>query len=304
MSDIHEKETLAVSEKTAQEETLVVKEAFGFDGMPPAAAPAMDAMDYADAPQYEEGSQYEGPAHEEERQEAQGPRAWLQSQKACDFVPFLMHEFDRIGPGARARGKSEAERAMGQFKRLNHHISKALQSDYDGEIDIKKVEPVRQQIESTIEQLQATLDALSDLEKKRKQMRRPNRRRGSEEICGDCGSPLWKQGDAEPSCLLCESMVKEATTPRYQGLQYQISGFERAIIGTLINGKVSGGRSIEDLYAKLKKKYGITEREELAIIQAMADMGYPEFLDRAKIGEEVDPTDEKNVGEWQAQYFA
>lgn len=298
MSDIHEKETLAVSEKTAQEETMVVKEAFGFDGMPSAAP----AMDYADTSRYDEDLQREGPEHEE--QEAQGPRAWLKNQKACDFVPFLMHEFKRLGPGARARGKSEAERAMGQFKRLNGHISKALQSDYDGEIDIKQVESVRQQIESTLEQLQATLDALSDLEKKRKQMRRPNRRRGSEEICGDCGAPLWKQGDSEASCLVCEGLVKEATTPRYQGLQYQISGFERAIIGTLINGKVSGGRDIEQLYSKLKKKYDITDREELAIIQAMADMGYPEFLDRAKIGEEVDPTDEENIGEWQAQYFA
>lgn len=301
MSDIHEKETLAVSEKTAQEETLVVKEAFGFDGLPA----EVPAMDYADAPRYDEGPQHEGPEHEAppEEQGAQGPRAWLQSQKACDFVPFLIHEFKRIRPGAQARGKSEAERAMGQHKRLNGHISKALQSDYDGEIDLKKVEPVRQQIESTMEQLQAVLDALADLGKKRKQMRRPNRRRGSAELCDDCGAPLWKQGEAA-SCLVCEGLVKEATTPRYQGLQYQISGFERAIIGTLINGKVSGGRNIEELYSKLKKKYGITEREELAIIQAMADMGYPEFLDRAKIGEEVDPTDEKNIGEWQAQYFA
>lgn len=294
MSETHEKETLTVSEKTAQEEAVVVKEAFGFGQEPPAEMPAMDyAMDYA-----------AGPAPEAEQSADPGPRSWLETQKACDFMPFLFHEFERIGPGRHARGKSEAERAMGQFKRLNGHISRALQSDYDGEIDIKKVEPLRQQIEGAVEALQATLDALSDLAKQRKQMRRPNRRRGSDDLCGECGALLWKQGD-DQTCVVCDQgLVKEATTPRYQGLQYQISGFERAIVGTLINGKISGGRNIEELYDKLKKKYSITDREELAIIQAMADMGYPQFLDRAKVGEELDPTDEKNFGEWQAQYHA
>lgn len=287
MSETHEKETLTVSERTAQEEAIVVKEAFGYD------APAeMPALDYALAPRSEEESQ----------KEEQGPRSWLESQKACDFMPFLTHEFQRIGPGAQARGKSEAERAMGQFKRLNGHISRALQGDYEGEIDLKHVEPLRHKIEQTVESLQATLDALANLAKQRKQMRRPNKR-GSDDLCDGCGAPLWKQGGN--TCIVCdEGLVKEATTPRYQGMQYQISGFERAIVGILINGKISGGRDIDELYAKMKKKYTITDREELAVIQALGDMGYPQFLDRAKVGEKLDPTDEENFGEWQAQYFA
>ena len=296
MSETHEKETLTVSEKTAQEEAVVVKEAFGFGYDAPAEMPAMD---YAVTPASEKSQE------EDDEEQPQGPRSWLESQKACDFMPFLGHEFQRIGPGARARGKSEAERAMGQFKRLNGHISRALQGDYEGEIDLKQVEPLRHNIEQTIESLQATLDALANLAKQRKQMRRPNKRKGSsDDLCDGCGSPLWKQGGNE-ACIVCDhGLVKEATTPRYQGMQYQISGFERAVVGILINGKVSGGRDVDELYAKLKKKYSITDREELAVIQALADMGYPQFLDRAKVGEELDPTDEKNYGEWQAQYYA
>lgn len=294
MSDIHEKEALALSEMAAaEEEATVVKEAFapGYG-----AAAEMPAMDYAKDPPEQQG---------ENEAEAGGPRAWMQTQRPQDFLPFLLHEFKRIEPGIRARGKSEIERALGQLKRLNNLVSKALQGDYDGEIDIAQVEPLRQRIEDAMDRLQANLDAMAEMAKKRKQMMRgPNRRRGSDEqLCSDCGTVLWREG-SEASCLVCDGLVKEATTPRYQGLQYQISGFERAIIGTLINGKVSGGRNIEDLYDKLRKKYSITDREELAIIQAMADMGYPEFLDRAKIGEPVDPSDEENIGEWQAQYYA
>lgn len=292
MSKIHEVEAMMVSE-ASESEAHVVKEAFGF---------GFESMPAADMPAAAVPGDEMSPAFSDEEQgEPQGPRAWLQSQKASDFMPFLKHEFERISPAAAARGKSEIERALGQLKGLNGHTSRALRNDYDGEIDLKSVEPLRQQIEGMIDRLEDTLSAISDLAKKRKGMRR---KRGSEDLCDDCGMPLWKQGESEPACLACDGMVKEAGTPHFNGLQYQCSAFERAMVGILINGTVSGGRNMEDLFDKMKKKYAITDRENLAIIQILADMGYPQFLDRAKVGETLDPTDEKNIGEWQAQYNA
>ncbi len=68
--------------------------------------------------------------------------------------------------------------------------------------------------------------------------------------------------------------------------------FERAISGIIINSVISAGNPLEDVYKKLKKKYDITDREELAIMQLVTDMGFPIFKDRGtysvKDGEEDD----------------
>lgn len=107
-------------------------------------------------------------------------------------------------------------------------------------------------------------------------------------------------------CLACgqEGLKKEAATPHFEGLQYQISAFERALVGTLINATVSGGRNLEELFDKLEKKYKLDSREVLAVRQVLADMGYPVFKDRARIDEDEDPTDPDEPREWQTQYHA
>jgi hypothetical protein len=76
------------------------------------------------------------------------------------------------------------------------------------------------------------------------------------------------------------------------------------VVGTLINATVSGGRNLEELFEKLKKKYSLNEREQLAVQQILADMGYPVFKDRARVGEDEDPTDSDEPREWQTQYHA
>jgi len=67
---------------------------------------------------------------------------------------------------------------------------------------------------------------------------------------------------------------------------------------------VSGGRNIEELYAAAKDKYKIDDREELAIFQILADMGYPTFKDRLRFGDDQDPRRTSDHGEWQSQYYA
>jgi hypothetical protein len=286
-----EEEIVTVSDNNGQkveENTVVVKEAFGNE--------MMTQIQPIPIP---------GEGDTKLQQQTNDSRSWLQTQEAKDFLPFLMTEFKRIAPGSNSsRGKSETERALGQMKRLNSYISKALQSDYDGGIDVGQVDKVRQSIEAAVDRLEQVLEAISDLGRQKKRLRR--RKASDDSLCSECELPLW-EGESGKICLSCDKqdgIVREAATPRFNGLQYQISGFERAIIGTLINGKVSGGRDIEELYGRLKKKYGITDREHLAIIQAMSDMGYPVFLDRARIGEEEYQEDDKNYGEWQRQYFS
>jgi hypothetical protein len=246
------------------------------------------------------------PLEDEERKMREAddkPKGWMGSQDAKDFAPFLVMEMKRIKPPSACIGRhNETERALGQSKKLNSFISKALQADWDGAIPIDAIDRMRQQLEQNIEALTRMLEAHQNMKKQRRQVRR---RASNESVCPSCTAPLWEEGE-DMVCLACgqEGLKKEAGTPHFEGLQYQISAFERAVVGTLINATVSGGRNLEELFEKLKKKYSLNEREQLAVQQILADMGYPVFKDRARVGEDEDPTDSDEPREWQTQYHA
>ncbi len=204
----------------------------------------------------------------------EGKGGWVETQKAEDFPPFLVTEIRRMRqPHSCVGNKSEMERSLGQHKRLNSYISKALQSDYDGKLNTKDIDTLRKKIEDNIDQLEHMLFSLDKLKKQKKQMRRAEQQ---------------------------ENMIKEGGTPT---VNYYTTPFQRAIVSSIINGKVSGGRDLNELYEKVKEKYKIDDREELAIFQILSDMGYPTFKDRLRIGEKnQDPRE--GLGEWQKQYYA
>jgi hypothetical protein len=211
--------------------------------------------------------------------EEEESKDWRVSKKPEHFLVFLTKDLQRIPKPSQVRGNmSEMERALGQYKRLNAYISNAMHSDYDGVINVKQIDSMRKLIEQSIDELEDALDGLKQLKKEKKKMRR----RGEEE---------------EPD------LKKEATAPHFNGFQMLITPFQRAIAGALINGKVSGGRNLEELWSEAKKKYKMEDREELEILQILADMGYPEFRDRLRLGDNNDPTRTKEFGEWQSQYY-
>ena len=58
---------------------------------------------------------------------------------------------------------------------------------------------------------------------------------------------------------------------------------------------ISNGRDIEDSYQKLVKKYKLTDRERLELIQLLQDMGLPMIRDRALLPEDdFDPRSSDN----------
>lgn len=293
---MREEAIITVSEShtaVVDNDTIVVKEAV--EGAP-WGTPAPQPMP-APAP---------GDAGHDDRQT--GPKGWLETQEAHDFEPFLVMELKRIKPpGACARSHNEAERALGQYKRLNSRISKALQSDDDGVLDIGNIDRLREMVEKHIEDLEGMLAAHDEMKKRRRHMRR--RRASDDSVCPKCAAPLWEveeNGISLTCCPACDEghMVKEAGTPHFIGAAVYVSAFENAITGMLVNAVVSGGRDLEQLYAKLKDKYKLNPREELAILQIMEDKGYPVFKDRARIGEDQDPTEPDKPREWQSQYYA
>jgi hypothetical protein len=312
---ISEEAIIAVSETETVETgngDIVVKEAFG--GTPDGTLPTRQPSPEPQPVLPPEPQPLPSPDGEPETR-FPASKGWMDSQEAKDFMPFLLGEMRRIKqPGACARNRNEAERALGQHKRLDNYVSKALREDWKGEIPIADLDRVRQQLEQNIEALERMLEAHHEMKRSRKQVRR--HRRASDgcasifpkqgHACPKCAAPLWEDDGGNPVCLACDNdgIRKEAATPHFEGLQYQISAFERALVGTLINAVVSGGRDLEELFKKLEKKYKLEDREVLAIRQILSDMGYPVFKDRARIGENEDPSDPDEPREWQSQYYA
>lgn len=221
----------------------------------------------------------------QEQQVQEEPKSWLQSKKVEQFVQFLDEQIAKIPTVQHAQGNlSKMENAAARWKKLNNYCSEAMRSDFDGVLDVDDIDKKRQQIEFNMDALQDAIDSLHAMKQTRRQQRRQHRRRADEDFD--------------------DTMTKEATAPHFTGFQMVVTPFQRAIVGALINGKVSGGRNIEELWSEAKEKYKMDAREELEVLQLLADMGYPEFKDRLRLGDDENPSRKDGFGEWASNYYA
>lgn len=216
----------------------------------------------------------------------ENPQSWMQTKKVEQFVQFLDEQMAKIPTIQHAQGNlSKMENAAARWKKLNNYCSEAMRSDFDGVLDVDEVDKKRQQVEYNMDVLQDAIDGLHAMKQTRRQQRRQHRRKADEDFD--------------------DTLTKEAGTPEFMGFQVNVTPFQRAIVSGMINGVVSGGRNMNELWTDVKKKYEMSPREELEILQILADMSYPEFKDRLRVGDDnEDPSREKGFGEWQSQYYA
>lgn len=189
--------------------------------------------------------------------------AWVKER--CDDVP--KHSgYDSAG----------LERAVAYLERLDNEVSKAMRMDLDGELDANQIEKVRAIIDNGIERLHDRLDKVKTSKKK-------TRKKKSE--------------------LEIDGLVKEAQKiTGVQGIYIVAPLLISRIARVCINGMVSAGHDIEDLYARQVKKYKLNDREQAETMQLLADMGYPLRQDRGFLpDEEVDITSSDNF-DWAANY--
>lgn len=202
------------------------------------------------------------------------------------------------------------ERAMSYCKDLQRELSKAMRGDLDGKIDESWADKQYKKLNDYIDRLKAQINKLmSKSQTKDKLFASVTTRLVAHGSCDNCNCevPTWHDTENDQVvCLNCntvvgsngtDSVVKIAQTPV---INIMISAFERAIVSTLLNASVSGGKNIEEIYDKLNKKYKFTDREVLAIRQLLADYGMPMIQDRAKI----DENDGENDGEFSENFFA
>jgi len=242
--------------------------------------------------------------HEEEAEEEK-PKTW---KDHGDHSQFVGHVKDKLTKIPRHTGETVpgCERAKAFLKSIDTEISKAMRSDLEGVVDESEIDALRKQVDDMVDRLDKQIKKLTGTKRAALDVRMV-----SEGHCEKCASsaPMWHDtANDKLVCMSCEGeavrkndgLDKTASTPV---LNVYVSAFERAVVGTMINSKVSAGRHIEETYEKLKNKYNFTPREELAIQQLVSDYGYPVYKDRGLLNEPSDPASGDGV-DWLTQYHA
>lgn len=226
---------------------------------------------------------------------------WEKDKDSSKFIQYLEDALTKI---PRHSGKTipGCERATAYVKDLDNQAGKAMRSDYSGDIDEEALDKIRQDMQKMVDRLE------NHIERLQKNAGEQKVRFISEGVCKKCNSnaPVWHDVGNETSvCISCDTNESDSIekTAGLPVLKVFMTPFERAVVGTIINSKVSGGRNIEETYEKLKSKYNFTPREELSFQQLIADHGYPVYRDRGLINEPTDPSSGDNV-EWQTNYYA
>lgn len=188
------------------------------------------------------------------------PWDWA-SRGLSNFLGWL-HEMMLNVPRHSGRDTTGLEKAIAHFEALDKEITKAMRQDYRDEIDSAKAEQARAQIEDGLERLVERLEKVKTTKYKRHRK---------------------KKKKAEQEALL----VKQAQKATHiHGMVITVPLFISHLARICINGSVSGGHDIEDMYYKLAKRYDLTDREKAELVQVLMDMNYPIRLDRGYIGDE------------------
>lgn len=199
-----------------------------------------------------------------------------ESKGATGFVAWVKERCADV-PKHSGFDSAGLERACAYLERLDNEISKAMRLDLDGELDANKVEEVRAKIDDGIARLQARLDKV-------KKTKKSNRKKKSE-------------FDSD-GALVKEAQKITGVGGVFITADLLISGIARVCI----NGTVSAGHDIEDLFERQVEKFSLNKREQAQVMWLLADMGYPIRRDRGFMpDEDVDPTSSDNM-DWAANY--
>ena len=197
---------------------------------------------------------------EEEKKEEKDKSKVADQPKDLNWIKDFMskipkHKGENLGL---ERAKSYLNKGLG-------HLSKMIQEDHNGTIDISNAESARIVMEDGIERLEKELN------------KRKNKKASKQ-------SELTKE-------------AQKAAGVGNGGVLVTVPLIVSAIARACINGTVSGGKSIEDIFTRLAEKFKLTDREKVETIQLLADMNFP-FRRDLFLVDDKDPyeySSEKNV---------
>ncbi len=197
-----------------------------------------------------------------------------ESKGPSGFVAWVHERFTTV-PEHSGYDSAGIERAISYLDKLDNEISKAMRLDLNGDLDSDKIEEIRSKIEDGIERLQSRLEKLKSKNKKKK-----------------------KKLSEESYDLVKEAQKITGVAGIYVTVPLLISRIARVCI----NGMVSAGHDIEEIFASQVKKYKLNDREQAETMQLLSDMGYPLRQDRGFLVDEDVDTRSSNNFDWNANY--
>lgn len=190
---------------------------------------------------------------------------WSPPSNPEKFLVWVKERLDGV-PKHSGYDVAGIDRAIAYLQRLNSEISKAMRGDLDGALDSNKIEELRVQIEEGCERLEDRLEKVKASKKSKKK--------------ADASYGLVKEGQKAVGV---------------QGIYVTVPLLISRLARILINGHISAGHDMEDMYKKLVEKYKLDMREQAELQQLLQDMNFPLRQDRGmNPGEEMDPTSSDN----------
>lgn len=236
------------------------------------------------------------------------------------FVTWVQEKISSV-PKHSGYDSAGLERAMAYMEKLDNEISKAMRMDLDGELDANKIEEVRSKLDEGIARLQNRLDKVKETKKssrKRKksaedlsQVAELMKSFGESDIndwIGKIGVPgeIWTSEKALQQLAEHYSnrgIVKEAQKILgVQGVYIMAPLLIASIARICVNGTVSAGHDIEDLYGRQVKQWKLSDREQFELRNLLFDMGFPMRLDRGALPDEEYDTASSDNMDWAANY--
>lgn len=201
---------------------------------------------------------------------------WDWESKGADgFVSWIKERLDSV-PRHSGMDTAGLERAISYLERLDSEISKAMRLDLDGDLDANKIEEVRAKIDDGLSRLHDRLEKVKKVKKS------------------------YKKKKAE---FESDLMVKEAQKiTGVQGIYVTVPLLVSRIARVCINGMVSAGHDIEDLYNRQVDYYKLNNREQAEVMQLLSDMGYPMRQDRGFLPKDALEVSDSNGMDWASQY--
>jgi len=196
------------------------------------------------------------------------------------FVAWIKGRLEEV-PKHSGYDSAGLERAMAYMERLDNEISKAMRMDLDGELDADKIEKVRSELDEGLSRLQSRLEKVKDTKKSSRK-----RKKSAEYVIDEDG------------------FVKEAQKIMgvKGGVYVTVPLLISRIARVCVNGTVSGGHDISDLFEKQAEKYKLTDREKAETIQLIEDMGYYIREDRGYLSDETLEINDSDNFDWNANY--
>jgi len=201
----------------------------------------------------------------------------------ANYPGWLQNMSDNC-PRHTGKDLSGIERCIAYFKEVLTTVSKAMRSDIKGELTpqaIAQVEVIRDEMHKAVERLEERADKIESNKYKKNKSKA-------------------KKSDYDES-----SIVKTAQKiTGIEGLYVSVPLLIYSLARTCINGSVSAGHDIDDMFIRLSKKFKLTEREKYELISTIENMGWAVRRDSGSFaGEDIEAGSEDNFS-FSSQYNA